>query len=552
MIIVKAGSTSVTIPVFIQDSASTTGAGKTGLTYATSGWKAYYVKPGSAAVAITLATQTATGAWSSGGFCEIDGTNMPGWYRLDIPNAALSTGPGTVVGISLCGATGAAPCNVGVNMVAFDTADSVRLGLTALPNVAQGTSGALPTGDSSGKVLLQGLDSPAQHSGTAQAGASSSVTLAAGASATTDLYKGSLVKIYSGTGAGQVRTITAYNGTTKVATVGRAWATNPDNTSLYAVLADQSAVLSSNLGVTLSGYETNQDPATLLLTTPANKIATDSSGRVTVGAMAAAAVASIWDALTSTITTAGSIGKLLVDNINATISSRSSHTAADIWAVATRTITGGSLTTAPPTASEVATAVWASATRTLSSFGTLASDVWAVATRTITGGSLTTAPPTAAAIADAVWDEATSGHQTAGTTGKALTDAGSGGGGGGGGTIVIERQIRLSLDTANPIAEPFEIMQEDAYTLKAFITDYNGDPVPLTGYTLTASATNTLGTEVDTPTVTAYDTALGIVDIAITTDLTGTALTKGYLSVKFTDGTNTYITVPTEISVVAR
>lgn len=40
-----------------------------------------------------------------------------------------------------------------------------------------------------------------------------------------------------------------------------------------------------------------------------------------------------------------------------------------------------------------------------------------------TGYSLATAPPTAAAIADAVWDEATSGHQTAGTTGLALTSA---------------------------------------------------------------------------------------------------------------------------------
>jgi hypothetical protein len=35
--------------------------------------------------------------------------------------------------------------------------------------------------------------------------------------------------------------------------------------------------------------------------------------------------------------------------------------------------------------------------------------------------------PTASEIADAVWDETTAGHSTAGTTGKALTDAGSAG-----------------------------------------------------------------------------------------------------------------------------
>ena len=51
--------------------------------------------------------------------------------------------------------------------------------------------------------------------------------------------------------------------------------------------------------------------------------------------------ASIWNALTSGLTTVGSIGKLLVDNVNATISSRSSHLAADVWAVTTRVLTAG-------------------------------------------------------------------------------------------------------------------------------------------------------------------------------------------------------------------
>lgn len=38
--------------------------------------------------------------------------------------------------------------------------------------------------------------------------------------------------------------------------------------------------------------------------------------------------------------------------------------------------------------------------------------------------ALLVTPPTVGAIADAVWDEATAGHQTAGTTGKQLTDNG--------------------------------------------------------------------------------------------------------------------------------
>lgn len=74
------------------------------------------------------------------------------------------------------------------------------------------------------------------HTGTAQAGAASSITLTAGASAVTDFYKGALVRLTGGTGAGQRRFCTAYNGTTKVATVDTAWAVTPDNTTTYEVL----------------------------------------------------------------------------------------------------------------------------------------------------------------------------------------------------------------------------------------------------------------------------------------------------------------------------
>lgn len=51
---------------------------------------------------------------------------------------------------------------------------------------------------------------------------------------------------------------------------------------------------------------------------------------VTAGVtLAASAIQAIWDALTSALTTVGSIGKLLVDNLNATISSRATQTSVD-------------------------------------------------------------------------------------------------------------------------------------------------------------------------------------------------------------------------------
>ena len=67
---------------------------------------------------------------------------------------------------------------------------------------------------------------------TAQAGAATTITLAASSSATNDAYSGWYLEIMAGTGAGQVRQITNYVGSTKVATVA-AWDTNPDNTSTY-------------------------------------------------------------------------------------------------------------------------------------------------------------------------------------------------------------------------------------------------------------------------------------------------------------------------------
>jgi hypothetical protein len=79
--------------------------GATGLTFSTTGLAAYYVRNQSAPVAITLVTQTPTGAWASGGFAEIDSSAVPGVYRLDVPNAAFAAGASDVT-IVVRGASG--------------------------------------------------------------------------------------------------------------------------------------------------------------------------------------------------------------------------------------------------------------------------------------------------------------------------------------------------------------------------------------------------------------------------------------------------------------
>ena len=82
--------------------------------------------------------------------------------------------------------------------------------------------------------LAGGGDVLAQQ-GTAQAGAASTITLAAGASAVNNAYNGMAVEILSGTGLGQKRTISGYVGSTRVATVSVAWTTQPDATSVYRI-----------------------------------------------------------------------------------------------------------------------------------------------------------------------------------------------------------------------------------------------------------------------------------------------------------------------------
>jgi hypothetical protein len=54
-------------------------------------------------------------------------------------------------------------------------------------------------------------------------------------------------------------------------------------------------------------------------------------------ALSSAGVQAIWDALTSALTTAGSIGKLIVDNLNATVSSRAPESGGNIAAIKAKT-----------------------------------------------------------------------------------------------------------------------------------------------------------------------------------------------------------------------
>ena len=113
--------------------------------------------------------------------------------------------------------------------------------------------------------------------GLAQTGAANTITLASTESSITNFYKNDVISIDSGTGVGQQRIVTAYNGTTKVATIEPNWDINPDTTSEYIVeealvIADIFAISNDiaaaiNLKLDYNGTGYNKSASTIGTTT---------------------------------------------------------------------------------------------------------------------------------------------------------------------------------------------------------------------------------------------------------------------------------------------
>lgn len=129
---IKKGATSQSIYFEALDSTSTTGGRRTGLVFNTSNLTAYYVRNQGGPTQITLATLTnPDSAWSSGGFKEVDATNMPGIYRLDVPDAAFASGADSVV-VTLRGATGMVQASEEIQLTSIDAQDATAMGVSRL------------------------------------------------------------------------------------------------------------------------------------------------------------------------------------------------------------------------------------------------------------------------------------------------------------------------------------------------------------------------------------------------------------------------------------
>jgi hypothetical protein len=200
---------------------------------------------------------------------------------------------------------------------------------------------------------------------------------------------GCFIKTTGGTGGGgaggannQARKIVTYNTGTGAFTVTPNWETTPSTDTTYAVLLPEGVTLGmlkainpTTPGRTLdvaatgeagldfdnikqaTGATTLTNITVPIVTTLTNLPAITANWLTAAGiaagalngkgdwnigktgyALSAAGVQAIWDALTTALSTVGSIGKLLVDNINATISSRATESKANDIQVATAAI----------------------------------------------------------------------------------------------------------------------------------------------------------------------------------------------------------------------
>lgn len=143
---IVAGTTDVSVIVTILD--ATTGVPREDIVYNSSGIDLEYRRDGAAAVDITeVSLANAAAAHADGGFVHIS----KGSYRVDLPDAACASGVnGVWVGGAVTGCV-VVPCYI--PLWAANPYDSVRMGMTALPNAAAEAAGGLYTrGSGAGQI----------------------------------------------------------------------------------------------------------------------------------------------------------------------------------------------------------------------------------------------------------------------------------------------------------------------------------------------------------------------------------------------------------------
>jgi hypothetical protein len=439
-------STDQSVVVRIID--ATTGVPEEGVDYDTAGLALWYRREGAAKVAITpAALASLDAAHSDGGIEHID----DGYYRLDLPDAAVASGAdGVMVGgavtdmivvgcyVPLVDARATASALATVDTVV----DAIKLKTDNLP-AAPAASGDIPTAAAVAdavwdETLADHLTAGSTGEGLNAAGSAgdpwaTALPGAYGAGTAGKIVGDNLnatVSSRSSHGAADVKT--AIEAAGSHLTLIKAVTDNlPDGGALTS-LATAAALTTVDAVVDAIRAKTDNLPAAPAATgdIPTAAAVADAvwdetlgdhlnTGSTGAGLNAAGSVGDPWATALPGAYGAGTAGKIVGDNLNATVSSRSSHGAADVKTAIEAA--GSHLTLIKAVTDNLPDGGALTSLATAAGLTTVDTVVNAIKLKT---DNLPASPaatgdiPTAAAVADAVWDEAIAGHVTAGTFGE--------------------------------------------------------------------------------------------------------------------------------------
>lgn len=259
----KRGQGSIILRAKLLDSSVTTGAGLTGLDNTSSGLIIGTIADNEATTTryradsseIETISTLGTFAAPSAGKCrfkEVDATNHPGVCEIQLADARYAVISAKSLLVSLSGATNLAETDVVIPLRDLDPYDSVRAGLSALPNAAADAAGGLPISDAGGldldnRMLSAGAVTALNNSagqiiaGTVDTASFTPTTSQFEADditeSTDDHYVGRAIIFTSGSLAGQATSITDYelsgsNGKFTVATMTEA----PGNNDTFVIV----------------------------------------------------------------------------------------------------------------------------------------------------------------------------------------------------------------------------------------------------------------------------------------------------------------------------
>lgn len=388
--IFKNGQTSIILRFKLLDSSSATGGGLTGLTEASSGLIISTIADNEdaptsySAAGSTIETVTTLGSYSAPTatkcrFKEVDATNHPGLYEFQFSDERFAVSGAKSLVISVSGATNLVQADKEIQLVSDDpyvakpeNSDLLAIDASGRIDVGKwlGTATTLTGGlpDVNTKTIANGIIAAATFAANALDAVWSTTTRLLTAGTNIVLAKGTGVTGFNDLDAAGVRSavgLASANLDTQLSVIdddvlSRATPADvPSAATVAQAVWDALTSALTTVGSIGKMLVTNVDAATSTRLAAADYVAPENADIAAIKAKtdnlpaspaatsdipsAATIAQAVWDALTSVLTTAGSIGKLLVTNIDALISSRlaaADYTApdnADIAAIKTRT-----------------------------------------------------------------------------------------------------------------------------------------------------------------------------------------------------------------------